>query len=810
MFSLGQSKDPQTIHAAINTRPPSSSAPPWATTELPSSCRSCSSSCSVPPTFAPGRLDLTLHRRRGSAASDSSSSSSSCSPSHSLKASAISNPASVNAATAIAAAFSPGNDPTNVVCSCSLPATDAPSDLQQVRIIENTPRAASSSFSSTLSTSLRSASISPRDDSTCKVHLRPRLYSSPDMNGQQRSSTSGSHVTTDSTLLPATSNSTTITSANPTSSKPKRLQSLDLLRGVSIVLMVLVNTQGADPFVQLAHSEWFGYTLADWVFPNFIFMVGVALALVFNPKRLRTLSDQSHDNSTCGPSLFRLCPPWIQRHNKRLEASAKILKRSLLLFSLGIALALLELIGLPRNGLWLRIPGVLQRIAFCYLVLALTVLWTEVNQKPPPTLRRSAFESWQLPFVCTALWLVLTFAVKSTATEAITGCRYPASAYSPTGLVLSGHAPSRGQLSPPQCTAQAFLDTVLFTLDRDTNNPIVDAEGTVGSLMAIVSGWFGWVMGRVLLLQQQQSARTTAGKDIKESERPQSESFSAQCLDASGNNVGAVDAFNDQTRMLRACSFHPPAGTTTDVTQTWVDAKKSDASWDSEAPQGIGMTQTTLEHLHYMTMDEQDEDRKSDQRRMNMLAHMTEWFMAGICVTLLGTILDWVLPICKGLWTPSFTLVSAGFSILALCALLYLFDLPTSKLPQKAITLSSASMMTSPGWRASLRCHCWTFWQLMTNLWGILGQNGTHLLICYGRNSTLIFMLTESVKIILEKIPVHTDLNWIQSVWSFIFFKSFIRFMPPPWASLVFSLVYVLFFAPLMWYLDSRAIYLRV
>ncbi|KAH7028406.1 hypothetical protein BKA57DRAFT_511600 [Linnemannia elongata] len=78
--------------------------------------------------------------------------------------------------------------------------------------------------------------------------------------------------------------------------KPKRLQSLDILRGITIIFHGPSSIpRAADPFDQLAHTPWFGYTLADWVFPNFIFMVGMAVAIVLSPTKLVTLS-RSSDN----------------------------------------------------------------------------------------------------------------------------------------------------------------------------------------------------------------------------------------------------------------------------------------------------------------------------------------------------------------------------------------------------------------------------------------------------------------------------------------------------------------------------------
>src|SRR5437764_11841034 len=60
-----------------------------------------------------------------------------------------------------------------------------------------------------------------------------------------------------------------------------RLRSLDVLRGVAIVGMILVNNQGsgAHAFYGMSHSDWNGWTPADLVFPTFLFVVGASMAI---------------------------------------------------------------------------------------------------------------------------------------------------------------------------------------------------------------------------------------------------------------------------------------------------------------------------------------------------------------------------------------------------------------------------------------------------------------------------------------------------------------------------------------------------
>lgn len=136
---------------------------------------------------------------------------------------------------------------------------------------------------------------------------------------------------------------------SPAPRSSDRLRSLDVFRGATIALMILVNNAGdwGKTFAPLLHAEWNGWTPTDLVFPFFLFIVGVAVPFAF----ARALDG--------GPEA-------------RTALRRKILKRSALLFGLG-----LFLIWYPFYTVhWerFRIPGVLQRIAIVYLVAALAYL----------------------------------------------------------------------------------------------------------------------------------------------------------------------------------------------------------------------------------------------------------------------------------------------------------------------------------------------------------------------------------------------------------------------------------------------------
>ena len=128
----------------------------------------------------------------------------------------------------------------------------------------------------------------------------------------------------------------------------KRLVSLDVLRGLTIAGMILVNDPGSWEYVYapLLHAEWHGCTPTDLVFPFFLFMVGVAISIALG-KRIAAGADAK-------------------------ALAYKIVKRSAIIFLIGLLLS-----GFPSYDLSsIRIPGVLQRIALVYLFCSLIFINT--------------------------------------------------------------------------------------------------------------------------------------------------------------------------------------------------------------------------------------------------------------------------------------------------------------------------------------------------------------------------------------------------------------------------------------------------
>jgi len=127
---------------------------------------------------------------------------------------------------------------------------------------------------------------------------------------------------------------------------PARVISLDVFRGITIAAMILVNDPGSWSHIYppLEHAEWNGWTPTDLIFPAFLFIVGVSMTLSFASRASRGMS--------------------------RGALAIHIVRRSALIFAIGLFLN-----GFPHFHLdTIRIMGVLQRIAVCYLFAGILYL----------------------------------------------------------------------------------------------------------------------------------------------------------------------------------------------------------------------------------------------------------------------------------------------------------------------------------------------------------------------------------------------------------------------------------------------------
>ncbi|WP_422089820.1 acyltransferase family protein [Tenacibaculum ovolyticum] len=134
--------------------------------------------------------------------------------------------------------------------------------------------------------------------------------------------------------------------------KKKRIESVDLLRGFTIVAMILVNTPGTwnSVYTPLLHAEWHGLTPTDLVFPFFLFIVGISIYFAYKNKK------------------------------KGIIIYKKIAVRSLKLIGLGLFLNIfLPYFPFIREFETLRITGVLQRIGIVFFVSS--ILYLNYNWK---------------------------------------------------------------------------------------------------------------------------------------------------------------------------------------------------------------------------------------------------------------------------------------------------------------------------------------------------------------------------------------------------------------------------------------------
>ncbi len=146
---------------------------------------------------------------------------------------------------------------------------------------------------------------------------------------------------------------------------PRRFTSVDVLRGWAVAAMLLVNYPGswAHVYAPLEHSEWNGFTPTDLIFPTFLFVVGVSIALGLRP----------------GTPLAKL---WV---------------RALRLVLVGMGLYLVAMWGYDKDSF--RVWGVLQRIGLCYGAAATLALWLKPRA-----------QWWLIAAILLGYWALLAFA----------------------------------------------------------------------------------------------------------------------------------------------------------------------------------------------------------------------------------------------------------------------------------------------------------------------------------------------------------------------------------------------------------------
>ena len=237
--------------------------------------------------------------------------------------------------------------------------------------------------------------------------------------------------------------------ADTTAAKPltaDRLVSLDLLRGLTVMGMILVNSmagmagEGAV-YPTLLHSHWDGVTLADLVFPAFLFMVGVSIPL----------SLRERPRAPVPPS----------------EQHSRIIWRSIRLLLLGFILSNIWWFSDFSATTW-RLFGVLQRIGLAYCACALLFLWCAPKTR----------------LIIAGAILVLYWPINL----------IPALDGLPNDLWQRGH------------NFVASVDRVLLGDHNYVKGPEgYDPEGLLGTLPAIAQGLIGIAVGELMLRSGEKS-----------------------------------------------------------------------------------------------------------------------------------------------------------------------------------------------------------------------------------------------------------------------------------------------------------------
>jgi predicted acyltransferase len=235
---------------------------------------------------------------------------------------------------------------------------------------------------------------------------------------------------------------------------PNRLLSLDVFRGMTIAGMVLVNNPGtwSQIYSPLKHAEWHGATPTDYVFPFFLFIVGISITLALG-KRVETGGVSS-------------------------DIYLKIFKRAVVIFALGLFLATFPFYNFTQNE-WLdisnvRIMGVLQRIAVCYLTAALIFLHTNWKQQ--------AIIAFALLLIYWALMTLIN----------VPGCEITT-------------------FNDKTCNLAAYLDRLILTENHIWKSAkVFDPEGLLSTIPAIATTLAGVLTGHWLRRKNDDTEKVAA------------------------------------------------------------------------------------------------------------------------------------------------------------------------------------------------------------------------------------------------------------------------------------------------------------
>ncbi|KHN43304.1 Heparan-alpha-glucosaminide N-acetyltransferase [Glycine soja] len=274
--------------------------------------------------------------------------------------------------------------------------------------------------------------------------------------------------------------------------KTKRVASLDIFRGLTVALMILVDDAG-EQWPMIGHAPWNGCNLADFVMPFFLFIVGMAIPLA------------------------------LKRIPNRLLAVKKVIVRTLKLLFWGLLLQG-GFSHAPDNLTYgvdmkhIRWCGILQRIALAYLVVALVEIFSRSAQArdPEPThlsIFKLYYWHWLVGACILAVYLALLYGIHVPDWQFTV--HNPDSIYNGTTLTVTCGV--RGKLDPP-CNAVGYIDREACTENSPYEGPFkknapswcyapFEPEGILSSISAILSTIIGLHFGHVLIHLQDHPSR---------------------------------------------------------------------------------------------------------------------------------------------------------------------------------------------------------------------------------------------------------------------------------------------------------------
>lgn len=286
----------------------------------------------------------------------------------------------------------------------------------------------------------------------------------------------------------------------------QRIQCVDVLRGIAIVIMIF-NFYGDGSYASLDHSIWNGVQFSDLALPNFVFVMGLSIAITNRRESFRIKRSGALDFAKLIYRIF-----W----------------RSLVLFFIGLSLTNVNL----KDYASIRIFGILQRLSLTYLLTSLATLLALFRYADATTTRTTAKSSRNLFWDLKRFWPewipILALVVLQTGLEfsidpakwndtsvaSMKGC--PRGYLGPGGLHWNG--------SYQHCTGGAHRLLDLYFLGEAHMNPepvtsliyktIVpfDDMGLLGTCCSVFLCFLGVQAGKVLLYShsdRQRAARWT-------------------------------------------------------------------------------------------------------------------------------------------------------------------------------------------------------------------------------------------------------------------------------------------------------------